>query len=263
MKKLSIALSFLILFFVNPAFTNSLGDAISNPDRTPEYMTRDKYRHPKETLTFFGIEPTMSVIELWPSRGWYSEILEPFLKNEGTFMAADFDPNYAAWTPKVIKRNAANRAKSKTLSDMKMITLFKDEKPLYDRESVDMVLTFRNLHNWLKAGLLMDVFNKSFAVLKPGGIFGVVEHRALPDASIEDMNKSGYVTEKLAIEYAEKAGFVLIATSEINANPKDGTIHPKGVWTLPPSLRLGDENREEYIAIGESDRMTLKFIKPE
>ena len=126
-----------------------------------------------------------------------------------------------------------------------------------------MVLTFRNLHNWLKAGLLMDVFNKSYAVLKPGGIFGVVEHRALPGTSIEDMNKSGYVTEKLAIEYAEKAGFVLIATSEINANPKDGTIHPKGVWTLPPSLRLGDEDKEKYIAIGESDRMTLKFIKPE
>jgi len=263
MKKLYIAISILILFFVNPVFANSLDDAISNPDRTPEYITRDKYRHPKDTLTFFGIESKMSVIELWPSRGWYSEILEPFLKNEGTFMAADFDPNYAAWTPKVIKRNAANRAKSKTLSDMKMITLFKDEKPLYDRESVDMVLTFRNLHNWLKAGLLMDVFNKSFAVLKPGGIFGIVQHRALPDTSIEDMNKSGYVTEKLAIEYAEKAGFVLIATSEINANPKDGTIHPKGVWTLPPSLRLGDENRDEYIAIGESDRMTLKFIKPE
>ena len=125
-----------------------------------------------------------------------------------------------------------------------MITLFIDEKPLYDKESVDMVLTFRNLHNWLKAGLLMDVFNKSYAVLKPGGIFGVVEHRALPGTSIEDMNKSGYVTEKLAIEYAEKAGFVLIATSEINANPKDGTIHPKGVWTLPPSLRLGDEDKE-------------------
>ena len=144
-----------------------------------------------------------------------------------------------------------------------MITLFIDEKPLYDKESVDMVLTFRNLHNWLKAELLMDVFNKSYAVLKPGGIFGIVEHRALPGTSIEDMNKSGYVTEKLAIEYAENAGFVLIATSEINANPKDGTIHPKGVWTLPPSLRLGDEDKEKYLAIGESDRMTLKFIKPE
>ena len=263
MKKLSAVMCFLLLVFTNPSFSNSLDEVISNPDRTPEYMARDKYRNPKETLTFFGIEPSMSVIELWQSRGWYSEILEPFLASQGTFMAADFDPNYAAWTPKAIKRNADNRAKSKILSDMKMITLFIDEKPLYDKESVDMVLTFRNLHNWLKAGLLMDVFNKSYAVLKPGGIFGVVEHRALPGTSIEDMNKSGYVTEKLAIEYAEKAGFVLIATSEINANPKDGTIHPKGVWTLPPSLRLGDEDKDKYLNIGESDRMTLKFIKPE
>ena len=263
MKSLFIVLSFIILMFTNSIFANPLDAAISNSDRTADYVKRDQYRHPKETLTFFGIKPSMSVIELWPSRGWYSEILEPFLSDEGTFLAADFDPNYAAWTPKVIKRNTANRAKSKILSEMKMITLFIDEKPLYDKESVDMVLTFRNLHNWLKAGLLMDVFNKSYAVLKPGGIFGVVEHRALPGTSIEDMNKSGYVTEKLAIEYAEKAGFVLIATSEINANPKDGTIHPKGVWTLPPSLRLGDEDKEKYIAIGESDRMTLKFIKPE
>ena len=146
---------------------------------------------------------------------------------------------------------------------MKVVTLSIDDIPLGEKDSVDMVLTFRNLHNWLKAELLLDVYKKSFDVLKPGGTFGVVEHRALPGTSIEDMNKSGYVTEKLAIEYAEKAGFVLIATSEINANPKDGTIHPKGVWTLPPSLRLGDEDKEKYIAIGESDRMTLKFIKPE
>jgi predicted methyltransferase len=263
MKKLSIAISFLLLFFTNSSLSNSLDGAISNPDRTPEYMERDKYRHPKETLNFFGIEPTMSVIELWQSRGWYSEILLPFLASQGTFMAADFDPNYAAWTPKAIKRNAENRAKSKILSDMKMITLYINDKPLYEAESVDMVLTFRNLHNWLKAGLLMDVFNKSYKVLKPGGVFGVVEHRALPGTSIDDMNKSGYVTEKLAIEYAEKAGFILIAKSEINANPKDGTIHPKGVWTLPPSLRLGEEDKDKYLNIGESDRMTLKFIKPE
>ena len=184
MKSLLVVFSFIILMFTNSIFANPLDAAISNSDRTADYVKRDQYRHPKETLTFFGIKPSMSVIELWPSRGWYSEILEPFLTNEGTFFAADFDPNYAAWTPKAIKRNADNRAKSKILSDMKMITLFIDEKPLYDKESVDMVLTFRNLHNWLKAGLLMDVFNKSYAVLKPGGIFGVVAvsytHLTLP-----------------------------------------------------------------------------------
>ena len=146
---------------------------------------------------------------------------------------------------------------------MKMITLYIDDTPLANDESVDMVLTFRNLHNWLKAELLMGVFKKSYDVLKPGGIFGVVEHRALPNTSINDMNRSGYVTEKLAIEYAKKAGFVLVAKSEINSNSKDTKIHPKGVWTLPPTLRLGDEDREKYIEIGESDRMTLKFMKPE
>ena len=263
MKSLFIVLSFIILMFSNAIFANPLDLAISSSDRNKEYIQRDQYRNPKETLTFFGIKPNMSVIELWPSRGWYSEILEPFLANEGTFMAADFDPNYAAWTPKAIKRNADNRAKSKILSEMKMITLFIDEKPLYESESVDMVLTFRNLHNWLKAGLLMDVLNKSYKVLKPGGIFGVVEHRALPNSSIENMKKSGYVTEKLAIEYAQNAGFILIAKSEINANPKDGTLHPKGVWTLPPTLRMGEEDKDKYLAIGESDRMTLKFMKPE
>ena len=144
---------------------------------------------------------------------------------------------------------------------MKMITLYIDDWPLEKNDSVDMVLTFRNLHNWLKAGLLMDVFYKAYNVLKPGGIFGVVEHRALPNTSIADMNKSGYVTEKLAIEYAEKAGFVLVAKSQINSNPKDTKIYPKGVWTLPPTLRLGEEDKEKYIAIGESDRMTLKFMK--
>ena len=246
----------------NVLFANPLDIAISNSDRTADYVKRDEYRHPKETLTFFGIKPSMSVIELWPSRGWYSEILESFLATKGSFLAADFDPNYASWTPKAIKRNADNRAKSKILSNMKMITLYIDDWPLEKNDSVDMVLTFRNLHNWLKAGLLMDVFYKAYNVLKPGGIFGVVEHRAFPNTSIEDMNKSGYVTEKLAIEYAEEVGFVLVAKSQINSNSKDTKIYPKGVWTLPPTLRLGEEDKEKYIAIGESDRMTLKFMKP-
>ena len=263
MKSLFIVLSFIILMFTNAIFANPLDTAISSSDRTPEYMDRDQFRHPKETLIFMGISSDMNVVELWPSRGWYSEILAPFLKEEGNYLGAGLDPNYSSWAKRVIKRNADRRAQNEIFSSMQMTTLFIDETPITNKNSVDMVLTFRNLHNWLKAKRLMDVFNKSYAILKPGGIFGVVEHRAIPGTSIEDMNKSGYVTEKLAIEYAEKAGFVLIATSEINANPKDGTIHPKGVWTLPPTLRLGDEDKEKYLAIGESDRMTLKFIKPE
>ena len=263
MKKFILIFMFITLTQVAPIHAMSLEEAIENKDRTSENMARDKYRHPKEVLTFFGIKSDISVIELRPSRGWWSEILAPFLAADGNYVGAGFDPNYASWTPKAIKRNADIRANSKTFSDMKVITLSLDNKPLGEKNSVDMVLTFRNLHNWLKAELLMDVFNKSFDVLKPGGIFGVVEHRALPNTSLEDMNTSGYVTEKLAIEYATQAGFVLVEKSEMNANPKDSTIHPKGVWTLPPSLRLGDEDREKYLAIGESDRMTLKFMKPE
>jgi len=262
MNKLFIALSFLILMFTNSIFANSLDAAISSTDRTIEYMERDQYRHPKETLSFFGIKPNMNVVELWPSRGWYSEILAPFLKKEGNYLGAGLDPNYSSWAKRVIKRNADRRAQNKIFSSMKMTTLAIDETPITKINSIDMVLTFRNLHNWLKADRLMDVFIKSYNILKPGGIFGVVEHRALPGSSIKDMNKSGYVTEKLAIEFAEKAGFVYVASSEINANPNDSTIHPNGVWTLPPTLKLGDEDKEKYISIGESDRMTLKFIKP-
>ena len=263
MKKIILIFMFLSLTQVTPIHAMSLEESIENKDRTSENMARDKYRHPKEVLTFFGIKSDMSVIELWPSRGWWSEILAPFLSAEGNYVGAGLDPNYASWTPKAIKRNANIRANSKTFSNMKVTILSLDDKPLGEKNSVDMVLTFRNLHNWLKAELLMDVFNKSFYVLKPGGTFGVVEHRALPNTSIEDMNTSGYVTEKLAIEYATKAGFILVEKSEINANPHDTKIHPKGVWTLPPTLRLGDENKEKYLAIGESDRMTLKFMKPE
>ena len=149
MKKIFLLFMILIFTQVSSAFAMTLEEAIESPLRTEEYKLRDQYRHPGDTLKFFGIQSNMAVIELWPSRGWYSEILEPFLSAEGKFMGADFDPNYASWTPKAIKRNANLRAKSKTLSRMKMTTLALDDTPLAEKESVDMVLTFRNLHNWL------------------------------------------------------------------------------------------------------------------
>ena len=234
---------------MSSAFAMTLEEAIESPLRTEEYKLRDQYRHPGDTLKFFGIQSNMAVIELWPSRGWYSEILEPFLSAEGKFMGADFDPNYASWTPKAIKRNANLRAKSKTLSRMKMTTLALDDTPLAEKESVDMVLTFRNLHNWLGPEI-ETIFNQTFAALKPGGIFGVVEHRAKPGTSMDEMKKSGYVTENFAIDLARKVGFTLFAKSEINANPKDTKDHPKGVWTLPPSLGLKDKDKEKYLNIG-------------
>ena len=128
--------------------------------------------------------------------------------------------------------------------------------------SVDMVLTFRNLHNWLKSGYLENVFQVSFNALKKGGIFGVVEHRAPETFDVAKMNASGYVTESLAIKLATEVGFILVDKSEINANKKDKKNYPKGVWTLPPTLKLQDKNKDKYLKIGESDRMTLKFIKP-
>ena len=161
MKKFILIFMFITLTQVAPIHAMSLEEAIENKDRTSENMARDKYRHPKEVLTFFGIKSDTSVIELWPSRGWWSEILAPLLAAEGNYVGAGLDPNYASWTPKVIKRNADIRANSKTFSDMKVITLSLDNKPLGEKNSVDMVLTFRNLHNWLNAELLMDVFNKS------------------------------------------------------------------------------------------------------
>ncbi len=125
-----------------------------------------------------------------------------------------------------------------------------------------MVLTFRNVHNWIMVDQEHEYFAAFYQALKPGGVLGVVEHRALPDAGMDVMHTSGYVTEAYVKEIAAKAGFEFVASSEINANSKDGTIHPRGVWTLPPTYRLGDQDREKYAAIGESDRMTLKFVKP-
>ncbi|MDC0651786.1 methyltransferase domain-containing protein [Alphaproteobacteria bacterium] len=194
MTKLLFLVAFVTLITFKASLADTLEEAINNKDRTEAFIERDTYRNPNETLNFFGIKEDMTIIELWPASGWYSEILEPYLANKGNFMGADYDPNFASWMPKAIKRSAETRAKSKILSNMQMITLFIDDRPLKMKESVDMVLTFRNLHNWLKADLLMDVFKKSYDVLKPGGIFGVVEHRALPNTAIEKMNKSGYVT---------------------------------------------------------------------
>ncbi len=256
-----------IIFLLNSsfAFSLTLEEAVESSLRTSEYKNRDQYRNPRETLSFFGIKNNMTVVELWPATGWYSEILVPLLEEKGKYLGATFDPNFAPWANGAIKRSKDRWNSSKALAgkwDSKIVTLSKGFTPITERESVDMVVTFRNLHNWLKAELLMDVFNKSFYVLKPGGIFGVVEHRALPNTSIENMNTSGYVTEDLTIEYAQKAGFILIEKSEINANPKDTKIYPKGVWTLPPTLRLGEKDREKYMKIGESDRMTLLFKKP-
>lgn len=248
-----------LLAFGSYLSSDNLMFAIESENRDLKSLIRDEYRHPYETLTFFGIEPSMKVVELSPGSGWYTEILANYLKNSGSLIAAHFDKNSKNNYFKKSRENFEKKMNgSQIYEQVKIVNL---TSSLSAPQTVDAVLTFRNLHNWL--GSTMDsIFANTFKALKPGGIFGVVEHRAEAGTSIAMMKKSGYVTEEHAIEIAKNHGFVLVAKSEVNANPKDTKNHPKGVWTLPPSLRLKEQNKKKYLAIGESDRMTLLFKKP-
>ena len=210
----------------------------------------------------------MTVIELQPSGGnspggWYTEILAPYLKKNGLLIAAHFNPKESEWRAKMRKGYEKRIENNEDYYKIKMAVLSMPPVKLNTNNTIDMVLTFRNLHNWLKAGYLKEVFEVSYNALKPGGIFGVVEHRAPDNYTIDEMNKSGYVSEKIAIQYAESVGFILEEKAEINANPLDTKDHKYGVWTLPPTLKSADSNaRKKYMKIGESDRMTLRFVKP-
>lgn len=232
--------------------------------RTPEFVLRDQYRHPLETLEFFDVKPGMTVVEIWPGKGWYTEILAPYV-GQGRLYAAHFptgvgvdyyDKNHALFVNKLEANPAAYGKVIQATFDPKRDQLTVPEG------SADRVLTFRNVHNWLRSESEAAAFELFFKALKPNGILGVVEHRAAAGTDWDAMKTSGYMTEQYVIDLAQKAGFVLEAKSEINSNSNDTKNHPKGVWTLPPSLRLGDQDRDKYLAIGESDRMTLKFRKP-
>ena len=249
----------------------SLGDAIAGDHRTEDNKARDVYRNPKATLEFFEVEPDMTVIEIWPGTGWYSEILAPYLKDDGTFIAAQFGAN----PPFGYQRRAYGKFLTKLGETPK---LYRDVKitefsypyalSLGPKNSADRVLTFRNAHNWV-SDLYPDghfaplAFQASFDVLKPGGILGVVDHRWDDPENEDPLSGNGYMSEARVIALAEAAGFELAGRSDINANPKDSKDHEKGVWTLPPVLAMGDTDRDAYLSIGESDRMTLKFKKPE
>lgn len=260
MSKLISLLSLSFLFsFSSFSSAHDLMAAIQSEDRSPKNIARDEYRNPAETLTFFQIKPDMRVVELSPGGGWYTEILANYIHNPGVVIAAHFDADSKREYFRKSRERFEKKVIEKSMYDNVYIVNLSSE--LAKEGSVDAVLTFRNLHNWL--GPQMDlIFSNSFKALKPGGLFGIVEHRANPGTSISDMKKSGYVTEGHAIKIAKKHGFILVAKSEINANPKDTKDHPKGVWTLPPSLRLKDIDKDKYLSIGESDRMTLLFKKP-
>jgi predicted methyltransferase len=238
---------------------------VNGVHRNPEFVLRDQYRHPLETLKFFGVEPGMTIVEIWPGKGWYTEVLAPYLRG-GVLYAAHFPtgigvPYYDDNHVLFVKKLALH---PEVYSRVKMATFDPKRNQLTVPEGyADAVLTFRNVHNWLRSESEAAAFELFYQALKPGGVLGVVEHRAVAGTDWETMKVSGYMTEEYVIGLAEKAGFVLAATSDINSNDKDLKNYPKGVWTLPPTLRLQQQDREKYLAIGESDRMTLKFIKPE
>jgi predicted methyltransferase len=234
--------------------TDPLKAAVAADHRTVGNVARDGWRHPYETLSFFGIKPTDTVVELAPGGGWYTEILAPYLREQGQLYAAD--GGSARFKAKMDSMAVYGKVK---------ITAFDPAKGSLDiapAGSADAVLTFRNVHNWMDQGKAQAVFDAAFKALKPGGVLGVEEHR-LPGSRMQDPKApTGYVQEATVIKFAEAAGFKLAGRSEVNANPKDTTDHPDGVWTLPPTYALKDKDRAKYQAIGESDRMTLKFVKP-
>lgn len=234
--------------------------AVAATTRTPANTARDQYRHPAETLAFFGVKPGDTVVELWPGGGWYTEILAPLAKaGGGTYYVA------APWE-KGLNRVKAKQAESAEVYGGVKLAEFPNAgtNPKVPDGSADVVLTFRNVHNWRFDGTdnTAAAFKQIFAMLKPGGTLGVVDHRLNEKDDAAKEEKSGYMKESSIIAFAEAAGFKLAARSEINANPKDTKDYEKGVWTLPPVLTEGDKDRAKYVAIGESDRMTLKFVKP-
>ena len=247
----------------------ALKAAIASTARDPKNSARDRFRNPEATLTFFQVAPNETVIEITPgSGGWYTEILAPYLRKDGRYFAAVVDPASVAEDRRAGAQRGIDALKTRLAAhpaqfDQAQFALFTPASPVFGPAGqADTVLTFRNVHNWLGAGLAQQYFNGFFAALKPGGTLGVVEHRAAPGTSLEQMQKSGYVTEALVIEMATRAGFILEERSEVNANPKDTKDHPNGVWTLPPTNRHDVEDAPMYNAIGESDRMTLRFRKP-
>ncbi len=240
-----------------------LAALVKAPTRSERNALRDRYRHPLETLQFFGVKDTSTVVEILPgSGGYYMEILAPYLKERGRYIAADRDetapPQYLADREKLLARLKAEPG----LYGKVEVTRFNaDKHDIAPPGSADFVLTFRNLHNWLDRGEAEGALRAFHKALKPGGVLGVVDHRGRNDLPQEAQAKTGYVRQDFAVNLIQKAGFRLIGASEINANPKDGKDYPEGVWTLPPSYRLKDVDRAKYEAIGESDRFTLKFVK--
>ncbi|MEO7935734.1 MAG: methyltransferase [Dokdonella sp.] len=242
---------------------NTMDSVLAGSWRSDSNKARDTYRHPAATLEFFGIKPNQTIIEITPGGGWYTEILAPLLSKDGHYIAAiptdassEYNARNNAKFRDMLAADADHYGAAKTVE-------FDPKAPNFGPDgSADAVLTFRNVHNWVGGDTAAAMFKSFNAVLKPGGVLGVVDHRAADGADPATLAKSGYLTTDSVIKLATDAGFTLVAQSEINANPQDTKDYEKGVWTLPPSLANKEVDRDKYLAIGESDRMTLKFVKP-
>ena len=229
----------------------ALAKAIAAPHRTADFVERDKARKPQEELEFFGIKPTMTVVEIAPGGGYWTEILAPYLQEKGTY--------YTAMSPKAAENFQKKLDGKPEVYGKVKVTSMTEVAPA---GTADLVLTFRNVHNWMGGGNVDQVFSSFFTALKPGGVLGVEEHRGSNSVPQDPKAASGYVREDYTIQLAEKAGFKYLGKSEILANPKDTKDYPKGVWTLPPTLSQGEADRAKYVAIGEADNFVLKFEKP-
>ena len=244
------------------AIDPALQAAISSPARTPEFVARDVARHPGPELTFLGLAPAQTVLELWPGGGYWTEIMGPYLASQGHYYVALPAPGDAEEDKIAAKWRARIAAHPDLFGHIQITTLGAGHFDIAPAGSVDLVLTFRNLHNWMDAGYADEALSACFRALKPGGILGIEEHRGRNDRPQDPKAKAGYVRQDYTIELAKKAGFRLAESSEIDANPKDTKDWVDGVWTLPPTLSQGDKDRARYVAVGEADNFVLKFIKP-
>lgn len=272
MTKLALVLtSFLGLAVSADVSSQTLDEIIAGNHRSDKSIARDAYRHPKQTINFFGTKPTDHVLEMWPGTGWYSEILAPYVKDQGKFTAVTFaidnlhsdDKRDASWSKTALKYKQKMSDKDTygkvDFQEFSPPQKFQCAEPL----SVDVAYVVRTMHIWDEQGILLQGLESIHEALKPGGILAVVQHRGTESTSIGSTAVDGYLDERYVIKVAKKAGFKLVAKSEINANSKDTKDHPKGVYALPPTLAMGKKDKHRYQAIGESDRMTLKFVKAE
>ncbi len=251
----------------------TIAQAVAGEWRAASDRARDPWRHPAESLEFWGLAPGQTVVEFWPGAGWYTDIIAPYLAaTGGKLYAADLQPDPADPASGAIVEAFRKklRAKPRLYGDVEITAFGPTSGPVAPAGSADLVLFLRNLHNWMAAGLAEKAFHDAFAALKPGGALGIEEHRADAGGVQDVLAASGYVQQAYVIAMAKEAGFVFDKASEVNANPKDTKDHPFGVWTLPPVRRSSargeadDPNFDhaKYDAIGESDRMTLRFVKP-